>query len=473
MNPRREIRPGERVDGFRVGRLLHEGGMARLYRVTHPRHKLPLVMKVPRLGPEGPLSALVAFENELRLLERLHGAHVPRFVAAGDLPARPYLVMEYIEGATLAEAAARAPLAPEEIRRLMVPLCRAVHELHRHNVIHLDLNPRNVLYRKNGAAVLVDFGLAHHAALPDMNDTAFGEGEGTAPYIAPEQLHHVRSESRSDIYAIGAILYRLATGEYPFGRPNLLALKKRLFEPPPPPRWRRPEVAPWLQEIILKCLEIRPEQRYATAKQVAYALAHPENVHLTARAHRRRPAGAWTRLRLWFKSLYQVFEEEPLLRPYERIAGAPHVLVALDLAHASPALKEVLQQQVRKIARAEPHSTFTCLAVIAPEEAAPFAEGGRQSPEGVTVPIQVAQRQWAQPLRLPPDRIFFQVIPGLPAAAIVEYAARHGVDQIILGARGSGTLRRVLGSVSSKVVAQAPCTVTVVRSRRDVKLARA
>jgi nucleotide-binding universal stress UspA family protein len=436
--------------------LLHEGGMARLYEARRARGTAACVVKVPRLGPDAPLSAFSAFENELRVLERLHGPHVPRLEAAGDLRTCPYLVMEYIPGEDLARAARAAPVAPHTLGALGTRLAHAVHELHRQNVIHLDLNPRNVRNRPDGTAVLIDFGLAHHALLPDRMDAAFGEAEGTVAYIAPEQVRHVRNESRSDVYAIGAILYRLATGAYPFGRPNLLSLKRRLFEPPLPPRRHNPDLPPWLQEIVLRCLEIRPSDRYPTARQVAYLLAHPEAVHLTRRAHRRGRAGAFTRLRLWWRSLYEVFEESEPLRPQERLAQAPHVLVALDLRGSSVPLREALRQAVRRLARNEPHACFTFLAVVGPAVAG-----------GEAVARLAEMQNWARPLRLAEERAFFQVLPGDPGRLIVDYARRHSMDQIVLGARGRSALRRYLGSVSSRVVAQAPCTLTVVRTRRE------
>jgi serine/threonine protein kinase len=455
----REVRSGDRIDGFHVGELVHAGGMARLYRVAGAHHRFPLVMKVPRLDPQAPFSALAAFENELRILARLKGPHAPRFVAAGDLHSAPYLVMEYIEGAELARAWERAPLDPERLRDLGVRLCRAVHELHRQNVIHLDINPHNVRNRAGGEMVLIDFGLAHHAVLPDLIDVAFGEEEGTAAFIAPEQVRHVRTESRSDIYAIGVILYYLATGHYPFGRPNLLAVKRRLFEPPPPPRVHDRRLPPWLQEVILRCLEIDPEKRYATAKRLAYALAHPESVVLTRRAHHTRAAAWTTRARLWLKSLYRVFDEGEPVRPYERVSGAPHVLVALDLAHSSEPLNEALRNAVRKFAASEPHGYFTFLNVISPEE---------ESSMQVSAAQRLAEMHgFVQPLRLRPGRTFFQVVPGEAARAILEYARTHVVDYIVLGARGASAVRRLLGSVSARVVAEAPCSVTVVRSRRE------
>lgn len=455
----RAVTSGERIDGFEIGECLHEGGMARLYRVRHPHHRSPLVMKVPRLEPHAPLSALVAFENELRILARLRGPHVPRLVAAGDLHRTPYLVMEYIEGDVLARAAASAPVDLDTLRDLGRRLGLAVHELHRQNVIHLDLNPSNVRDRPTGEMVLVDYGMAHHAHLPDLLDAAFGEEEGTTAYLSPEQVQHVRNESRSDVYALGVILYQLATGRLPHGRPNLLSLRKRLFRPPPPPRLHHPEVPPWLQEVILRCLEIRPADRYATAKQVAYALAHPESVPLTGRARRTRDVSWPTRLRLWWRSLYQVFDEGAAVRPYERVSGAPHVLVALDLAHTSPALEEALLNAVRKFAASEPHSYFTFLNVLSAEEVGALEAGAAQRLSEL--------RGFAERLRLRPGRVFLQVMTGEAAGAILEYARTHAVDYIVLGARGSSAVRRFLGSVSSRVVAESPCSVTVVRSRRE------
>lgn len=463
--PVHEVHAGERVDGYRVGDLLYEGGMARLYRVTHPRHRGSLIMKVPKLGPESPLCATAAFENECQILARLHGPHVPRLVAVSDLTRRPYLVMEYIEGDTLARCLAQAPLPVERIRDLGARLCRAVHDLHRQNVIHLDLNPGNVRDRANGEMVLVDFGVAHHATLPDYLDAAFGEEEGTTPYIAPEQVRHLRTEPRSDLYAIGAILYRLATGQYPHGRPNLLSLKRRLFESVPPPRLHNPDIPPWLQEIILRCLAIRPERRYPTARQVAYLLAHPEAVSITARGHRTRRAGLLTRTRLWWRSLYEVFEDTAPRHPQEHLAHHAHVLVALDLAQSTTGLRYALRDAVRKFARNEPNAYFTFLSVLG-RDAVQERRDEKAAAYSSAVIGLTEMRNWAQPLRLTAERAHFQAIPGEPAAALVAYARTHAIDHLIVGARDDETTTNLLGSVSYRAMLQAPCSVTVVRSRR-------
>ena len=427
------------------------------------RARPPLVLKSPKLGPGHPLSSLTAFENEMQVLARLRGLHVPRFVASGNPRERPYLIMERIEGDALAQAARRAPIDVEELRGLGVRLCRAVQALHHQNVIHLDLNPSNVRNRASGEMVLIDFGMAHHAQLPDLHDAAFGEEEGTTPYISPEQLHHVRNDSRSDIYAIGAILYQLATGHYPFGRPNLLSLAKRLAQSPLPPRCHRPELPAWLQEIILRCLEIRPERRFATAKEIAHLLANPEAVHVGKRGRRVRPPSWWERLRGWQRSVFQKFDEQPSARPYERLTKSPHVLVALDLEQCSESLAETLRRTVRRLARSEPRSYFTCLSVMPEKERS--AQHKAIAPD---VARQVAMRNWAQPLKLVSPRLVFQVLPGDPARTIVNYARQHQVDLIVIGARTSSAMRQRLGSVSAAVAAQAACSVTVVRTRLDI-----
>jgi serine/threonine protein kinase len=339
-----------------------------------------------------------------------------------------------------------------------------VQALHHQNVIHLDLNPDNVRSRADGTMVLIDYGLAHHAVLPDLHDAAFGEEQGTTGYIAPEQLHHVRSDSRSDIYALGAMLYQLATGHYPFGRPNLLSLKRRLVALPVPPRVHRHDLPPWLQEIILRCLETKPEDRYATAKRVAHLLAHPSCVPDTRRAHRRKPPGIVSRARAWASSIFQKFDDGEAQRPHQRLATSPHVLVALNLARCSEPHKEAMRRAVRRMSVSEPKSYFTCLSVVSAQDMEHTRERGQGAPD---IARQLTMRHWAQPLHLPEARMVFQVLTGEPVATLLGYARRHLVDQIIIGARGSSALRQHLGSVSAAVAAQAPCSVTVVRTRRD------
>jgi serine/threonine protein kinase len=133
-------------------------------------------------------------------------------VAYGDVETTPYLVMEFVEGARLGDWLERAPMPPAEIARLGAAMALALVELHRQDVVHLDLKPTNVVFRPNGEAVLIDFGLAHHGHFPDLLAEELRIPVGNWVYMAPEQLRGVRCDPRSDIFALGAILYELATG---------------------------------------------------------------------------------------------------------------------------------------------------------------------------------------------------------------------------------------------------------------------
>ena len=253
------IEPGAEVDGFRIGERIHAGGMALIYRVSRPGEPGPLVMKVPRLGPGEPATSVISYEVEQTLLSSLRGPHVPRLVASGDLARHAYLVMEHVQGRSLQEWAERAPLPADEVARLGAALAAAVHAIHVQDAIHLDLKPSNVLVRPGGEMVLIDFGLAHHAHYPDLLAEEYRRPIGSAPYISPEQVLGVRSDPRSDVFALGVILYELATGRLPFGVPTTAGgLRQRLYRDPPPPRAVVPDVPEWLQEVVLHCLEPEP-----------------------------------------------------------------------------------------------------------------------------------------------------------------------------------------------------------------------
>ena len=236
------LAPGGEIDNFRVIDRLHTGGTAHLFSVEVTKGSdpgFPLVMKVPRVGHDQPTESILGYETEAMILPALQGAHVPRFVAAGDLARVPYLTMEWVQGTGLAAIAATAPLPEARVLTLGAAVADAVHALHLQNAIHHDLKPDNIIIREDETAVLLDFGFAHHAHFPDFLAEEKRFASGSAPYVSPEQLTGSREDPRSDIFALGVVLYELATGELPFGVPDTLnAMKNRLWASPVPPRAR-------------------------------------------------------------------------------------------------------------------------------------------------------------------------------------------------------------------------------------------
>ena len=464
-----EVSLGETIDGFFVQELIHESQVSKLYRVTHPDHDLPLIMKVPKISVILPSSVFAGFETEMRILSKLRGTYTPKLYGKGDLASMPYFVMEYVTGTALQDAARQGPITAEEIRRLMVPVCKSIHELHRHNIIHLDLKPENIRNRDDGHVVLLDFGTAHQAGIPDMYIVAHEQQPFTIDYVAPEQLFGVRDDSRSDIYAIGAILYELATGQAPFPKANMLTVKKRLYLPPRPPRAINPNVPPWLQEIILRCLAIRPDERFHTAKEIAYGLAHPHMVKLTELAEQTGRPGAGTILKNWLSNREFSFHSQAETQPQQRLSRAPHILVAVKLGHSSEEMKCSMRDAMQKLAKSDKDSYFTCLSIM-PKDS--YADRSSVSDFINTshprhIQAQAELRHWLEPLRLASSRVNVQVFYGDPATEIANYARQFSVDHIIMCAHRSEGARKTIGSVPERVIAEAPCSVTIVRTRQD------
>lgn len=472
----RVLQPGQVVDGFRLQEKLHQGGMATLWRVqrvdaqgepSDGPEAMPLIMKVPRIkGGEDPAS-IVGFEVERMIMPMLSGPHVPKYVAKGDFTRQPYIVMEHIPGPSLRARFDQAPLPLDEVVEIGARTAMALHDLHRQHLVHLDVKPSNVLMRPDGKAVLIDFGLSRHAQLPDLLEEEFTLPMGTGPYMSPEQVQFVRSDPRSDLFALGVMLYHFTTGERPFGAPTSVSgLRKRLHVEPVPPRALRSDCPPWLQELILKCLEVKPEQRYQSAAQLAMALQDPAQIPLTQRAEKLTRSGAFTRLKRWLSAL----ATEPGAAPTnvaQQLRRNPIVMVALDVQGSSAPLQDHLRETVRRVLLTEPGARLACASVMRTHRIG-MDEKIDASGQSVHVKQLVQLKHWARPiskaLRLDEGRLTYHVLEAPDAAAaIIDFARRNGVDHIVMGARGNSVLRRYLGSVSSKVVAESDCTVTVVR----------
>ena len=461
------VAAGAVVDGFRLGEMIHVGSMASIFRLEGPDGPLPLIMKIPRLGPGERTVNVIGFEVCRTVLGALaQGPHHPTLVAYGDVETTPYLVMEYVDGVRLNDWLDRVPMPPQEIARLGSAIALALHEIHRQDVVHLDLKPTNVLFRPGGQAVLIDFGLAHHGHFPDLLAEDLRIPIGNWVYMAPEQILGVRCDPRSDIYALGGILYELATGRLPFGRPSSVAeLRRRLYRDPVPPGTLVSTTPKWLQEIILRCLEVDARKRYASADELAVALSTPAQVELTERSARRRRAGLWTLVRRRIRVAQ--FKPAPCPPPSTQTQAARVVVVAIKPQEGNERLREALRGATRGAMAANSGCRIACITIV-PPAATLSGLDDENSATGRHIRRLVDLRRWARPLELPEERVTYHVLESdKPAAALVDYVTTNDVEQILIGAPASGAPHWRFAGACGQIVSTAPCTVTVVRPQAE------
>lgn len=467
------LREGSVLDGFVIGPRVHSGAMADLYTVHYDGGRadpgFPMVMKVPRTGGGEGAENLVGYEVEQQMLQVLDGPHVPRFVAAGDLARQPFLVMESIEGRTLqavldeAASSGHRP-AVEEIVRLGRALAVAVHALHRQHAVHLDLKPANVILRPDGRCVLLDFGLSWHAHYPDLLAEQMRPAIGSPAWMAPEQVVGMRGDPRSDLFATGVILYELATGELPFGAPQTQGgLRQRLWMAPAPPRALRPDLPPWLQEVILHCLEPLAADRPVSAAHLAFDLGHPEQVKVGTRGLRTRRAPFAVQLRRWLRAAGMHYQPSP--PPAERLDEAPIVMVAVPHRDASDAALYALRQAVKRSLGIRPGARLACVTVVGPP-------GAQEDETALHRAHAERLRQWARGLQLDGHQASFHVLQsGDVAGALLAYAGANHVSLVVLGAATHGlALQRIIPTVPARVAAEAPCSVLLVKEAPPLAL---
>jgi serine/threonine-protein kinase len=286
------------IPGYEILGELGRGTMGVVYKARHLRLNRLVALKVILEGRHARPEDLLRFLSEAEVLARCRHPHVVVIYEVGWHDGRPYLTAELVEGGTLARKCGR-PQPPRWAAELLEAVARAVHQAHRRGVIHRDLKPANVLLTRGRRPKLTDFGLAKRLT-GDTGLTETGALLGTPNYMAPEQALCQDVGAAADVYALGAILYELLTGEPPFRAASmLLALERIVSEPPRPPRRLCPSVPRDLEAICLKCLEKEPRDRYGSAAELAADLRR----FLAGEPTKARPpsagrrAGAWLRRR--------------------------------------------------------------------------------------------------------------------------------------------------------------------------------
>lgn len=276
----------EIIDRYRIVRLLGEGGFSDSYEAVDLESGRHVVLKMPSLAIIGDPQTFERFRREMTIAKKLEHPNIQRSLDQGQNRTRPYMVLEYVDGVTLRESLRhRLPLPVDEAVTIAVQLARALAYAHAHGVAHRDLKPENVLVTSGGTVKLFDFGIALLTGARRVTWRWLNNGAGTPDYMAPEQIQGKRGDERTDVYALGIMLYEMLSGQVPFGGDNHLAVMQQAMNAPPPPlRSRRKDVPDWLAAVVHRAIRKDPEERYQHMAELLHDLEHPDTVDLTSLA---------------------------------------------------------------------------------------------------------------------------------------------------------------------------------------------
>jgi serine/threonine-protein kinase len=234
----------------------------------------------------------VLYLREAEIGRQLDHPNLLQFVPIDEhSKSRPYLVTEFLRGQSLHdEIHTRWPLPLDEVLRVASSLCDALDYLHRHRIIHGDVKPGNIIVCDDGSVRLIDFGIARWAASGLFSLAGFPPHVGTPEYMAPETVKGRRGDARTDVYALGAVMYEMITRRRPFDDiPDKHRLKARLVGDPIAPSRYAPSVSPEIEEVVLRALARRPKDRYQSAALIKADLTALDRVVVTGRATRLQP----------------------------------------------------------------------------------------------------------------------------------------------------------------------------------------
>src|SRR5215470_8793913 len=257
---------------YEILQLLGRGGMGAVYKARDSELDRTVAIKLIRAEFAKNPEILRRFKQELILARQVTHKNVIRIFDLGQDDGIKFITMDFVEGQDLRQLLREnGKLPPEQAARVMLQICRALEAAHGEGVIHRDLKPQNIMLDGNGRVYVMDFGIARSAYVPGMTQT--GALIGTPEYMSPEQARGEKLTEHSDIFSLGIIFYELLTGKSPYpGDAPLATLWKRLMEKPKPPMDVVPGIPKPLNDIVMKALEIEPEHRWASAREMAQQL---------------------------------------------------------------------------------------------------------------------------------------------------------------------------------------------------------
>lgn len=277
------LKAGDRIDSYRIDEVVSRSKLTTVYRATDMRDGRTVAIKVPDPEMEEDPFLLERFRRAAEIGEKLGHLGVMHVISEVER-SRVYMVMEWCEGALLRQVMNGGKIAPERAIRIAAAVLETLQFLHDNGVVHRALTPESIMVTGDDKIKLIDFGRASEAASRRLTYTNLADELGTVDYISPEQVAGRRCDGRSDIYAMGVILYEMLTGKLPFkGSSPAEVMRARLIGPPIPPRVPVPSISPHLQEVLYRALEKDPRNRYARAHEFVHDLQHLDRVGIEKR----------------------------------------------------------------------------------------------------------------------------------------------------------------------------------------------
>jgi serine/threonine-protein kinase len=295
------LETGKELDHFRIDAPIAESGMASIFRATDLRDGRQVALKVPHFAMEADPALFDRFQREEAIGIALDHPNVMRIYPVEDR-SRVYMVMEWVEGRLLRQVMFEQPKMPtSRAIHITLGILKALEYIHKNGVVHRDLKPENIMLDPDDNIKLIDFGIASQAGAKRLTYAGFTQALGSPDYISPEQVKGKRGDARSDLYAVGVMLYEMLSGKTPFSGPSPLAvMNDRLINHPLPPREAEPSISPQLQEVLYRALEREPKNRYPSAHSFALDLEHLDQVGVAQRSEltdwKKRKSVMWRKI---------------------------------------------------------------------------------------------------------------------------------------------------------------------------------